>query len=68
MGDFNMDDGRCKQCSKIMDMGEQSVLNSPEKTQSGKLKSGILTRPNEAGIKKVVQYAHEKLDSVHVKK
>ena len=32
-----------------------------------KLRSGILTKPDEAGIKVVVQYAHEKLDTVHVK-
>ena len=29
--------------------------------------SGSTTKPDEAGIKKVVQFAHEKLDPVHVK-
>ena len=31
------------------------------------LKSGRLTKPDEAGIKKVVRYPHEKLNRVHVK-
>ena len=31
------------------------------------LKSGILNKPDECGIKKVVSYAHEKLSQVHVK-
>ena len=33
----------------------------------GNLKSGMTWKPDEAGIKKVVQYAHEKLDPVHIK-
>ena len=36
--------------------------------EAHKLKSGNTTRPYEAGIKKVVQFTHEKLDPVHVKK
>ena len=32
-----------------------------------KLKSGCTTRPDESGIKCVVQFAHEKLDLVHVR-
>ena len=41
--------------------------SSLDRRQGKPLKSGILTKPDEAGIKKVVQYAHEKLDSVHCK-
>ena len=37
------------------------------KHNSKNLKSGILTKPDKAGIQKVVQYAHEKLDPIHVK-
>ena len=35
--------------------------------RSHKLKSGKTTKPDEAGITCMVQYAHEKLDSAHVK-
>ena len=42
---------------------------SPErgKKPKSKLKSGILTNPDETGITKVVRYPHTKLDPVHVK-
>ena len=40
---------------------------SPEVGKHRKLKSGITTKPDESGIRRVVQYAHEKLDAIHVK-
>ena len=43
-------------------LGEQS-----SGTQTRSLKSGKMVKPDESGIKKVVQFAHEKLDSVYVK-
>ena len=45
-----------------------SRIVSPVKSSAKKLKSGITTRPDEAGIKCVVQFAHEKLDPMHVKR
>ena len=38
-----------------------------EKRRGKKLISGLLTKPDEAGILQVVQYAHQKLDPTHVK-
>ena len=51
---------------KYEDLTDREV---EETRKRGKpLKSGILTKPDEAGIMKVVSYAHEKLSRVHVKK
>ena len=49
--------------------GVDSVLESPDRSQlrSHKLKSGKTAKPDEAGIICVVQYTHEKLDSIHIK-
>ena len=47
--------------------GEGIHLGDLEGDKVKKLKSGSTTKPDEAGIKKVVQFAHEKLDLVHVK-
>ena len=48
--------------------GQISDSDSSPDRRSGKkkLKSGILTNPDEAGIKCVVQFPHTKLDPVHV--
>ena len=40
---------------------------SLDRSGGRKLKSGKTTRPDEVGIKRVVQFAHEKLDPVHVR-
>ena len=50
---------------KTSETNEESSF--PENTVSHKLKSGITTKPDDSGIKKVVHFAHEKLDLVHVK-
>ena len=49
--------------------GQLSDSDSSPDRRSGRknLKSGILTNPNESGIKQVVSYAHSKLDPIHVK-
>ena len=51
--------------------GQLTESDSSPDRRKGKsskhLKSGILTKPDEAGIQKVVQFAHEKLDPMHVK-
>ena len=48
-------------------MEEVADLETESRRKGKPLKSGILTCPDEAGIRKVVRYAHEKLSRVHVK-
>ena len=47
--------------------GELVVETSNEGGKVKNLKSGKTTKPDEAGIKRVVQYPHEKLNLVHVR-
>ena len=44
-----------------------SVGVSPDTGVTYKLKNGITNKADESGIKRAVQYAHEKHDPVHVK-
>ena len=59
-----------------LDLGGLELASKPDNATAGagpsgvgtrSLKSGRTTKPDESGIKKVVQFAHEKLDPVHVK-
>ena len=62
---------RPKKVGKRAETPEEGQLtdsdSSPDRRRGRRLKSGLLTRPDEAGIKQQVKYAHEKLDPVHVK-
>ena len=52
---------------EVLPMEEVPDLETENGRKGKPLKSGILTCPHEAGIRKVVRYAHEKLNRVHVK-
>ena len=61
----------CNVCIKLeTSSGSLGLLHpegdSPEAKSVKNLKSWKMTKPDESGIKKVVQFAHEKLDPVHV--
>ena len=61
----------CNMCIKPeVSTGSVGLLHSegdsPEAKSAKSLKSGKKTKPDESGIKKVVQFAHEKLDPVHI--
>ena len=53
--------------SVAMAQGEDHQGEPVEEGKSHKLKSGKTTKPDESGIKRVVQYGHEKLNSVHMR-